>query len=412
MNHSVAHFDALTNPAGGVRNVRVWRNSGAEAPTFSAPVDVSWTADRFIEIGSAVETATAAEVFDGSGLWLIPGLVDAHLHAGWQAFHEADREKIGAERTSELIATGIRRTLYSGFTSVRDAGGLSALAARELGEAPRVQTAGHLIDRAVADSAGGIEYAVAAVLESGAQWVKLVATAGVASPAGSGLEPTFSAAEVSRATKLAASAGAGVMVHAWGGEAIDYTIEAATQHRGTPVSLEHGIFLTQAQAQRAAQAGLTFVPTLRIYRLVQTMISTGDLPASFEPRVREAVNAHPNAVRIARDAGLAIALGTDYGTPDQHGTGRLEFDAIVAAGLTTTEALVAATRGGATLLAGVDPDQNQALAGRVTPGAPADGVLLTRDPRAPGALSDPGAIAAVILAGRVVAPASFERNPS
>lgn len=417
-------------PVSGVRNVRVWGDatvSGARG--FSAPTRVSWESGRFRDLlafpgahapdhALAQHSGNDEAELDGSGLWLIPGLVDAHLHAGWQAFDEHDRDRLTPARTRELIAQGLHRTLTSGFTSARDAGGITSDAIAQIAETerPRLQVSVALIDRGAAERAGGIERAVTAVLDRGAKWVKLVATAGVASPAGSGLEPHFTAAEVRRAAELAAGADAGVMVHAWGGAAIDHAIEAADAFaaggEAAPISLEHGIFLTADQAARAAEAGLTYVPTLRIYTLVQAMIAGGELPASFEPRVREAVRAHPNAVRIARDAGLAIALGTDYGTPAQHGTGRLEFDALVASGLTPAEALVAATRGGAALMARVDPDQNPALAGRIAPGAPADAVLLNRDPREPGALAAPGAVAAVILAGRVVAPAFFERNPS
>ena len=415
---------------GGVRNVRVWDAAAhAAAATTAHPTDVAWANGRFVESPQHLEqsatpseaAAPSPELIDGTGLWLIPGLVDTHVHAAWQAFDEFDRDALGPERTRELTAQGLARTLAAGFTSVRDAGGLScdalsgdvpfgdeqACVAR-----PRVQHSITMIDRGKAAAAGSLAHAVADVLERGARWIKLVGTAGVASPAGAGLEPHFSAAELRAATELAAGAGAGIMLHAWGGRAIDDAIAAAEAFAQVPVSIEHGIFLTPEQAKRAAAAHVTFVPTLRIYRLVQGMISRGELPAHFGARVAEAVQAHPHAVRIARDADLAIALGTDYGTPAQHGTGSLELEALVAAGLTRTEALTAATRAGAALLAGVDPDQNRATAGLIAPGAPADAVLLTRDPREPEALTDPGSIAAVILAGRVVAPASHERNPS
>src|SRR5690606_37038221 len=104
-----------------------------------------------------------------------------------------------------------------------------------------------------------------------------------------------------------------------GGEAIDDAIEAGA------ASIEHGIFLTDTQASRAAERGLTLVPTLRIYREVQQMIDRGTLPAAFRARVDEAVAAHPRAVLRARDAGLALAVGTDAGTPEQHGSGALEI---------------------------------------------------------------------------------------
>jgi imidazolonepropionase-like amidohydrolase len=164
---------------------------------------------------------------------------------------------------------------------------------------------------------------------------------------------------------------------------------------------------------------MTLVPTLRIYRLVQRMIDAGSLPAALLTRVDEAVGAHPRAVLRARDAGLRVALGTDYGTPQQHGANAREFDALVGAGLTPGEALLAATRAGAELLARVAPQDPAAvrdraaapdpaaLAGRIAEGAVADGVILRRDPSQPGALSDPESIAAVLLGGRAIDPTAL-----
>jgi imidazolonepropionase-like amidohydrolase len=370
---------------------------------------VSWADGRFALGGGdrggdrrGARAGDRAGELDGSGLWMIPGLVDAHLHAGWQAFDAEDRARLGGDRTRGLVAAALRRTLASGFTSVRDAGGLDAeqFAAIPPAERPRAQLAVRLIDRSVADAAGGLDRAVERVLEAGARWVKLVATAGVAAPAGTGLDPLFSAAEQRDAVRRAERVGAGVMVHAWGGKAVDHAIEAGA------LSLEHGIFLTDAQARRAAVRGMTLVPTLRIYRLVRRMIDAGSLPAAFRARVEEAVAVHPLAVQRARDAGLAIALGTDYGTAEQHGTGRLEFDALVEAGLTPQEALLAATRTGAELLARVagSEDSGEPPAGAIAEGALSDAVILRRDPREPGALSDPESVFAVLLGGRWIDP--------
>ncbi|QZY53418.1 amidohydrolase family protein [Leucobacter tenebrionis] len=369
-------------------------------------------------------------------MWLIPGLVDAHLHAAWHAFDAEDRARMTESETLAATERGLASTLAARFTSARDAGGLDAstLAAIPSSRRPRMQLSTRIIDRAVADAAGGLDRAVEGVLESGAEWVKLYATAGVGSPAGAGLDPMFTADEVRDAVRRAERARAGVMVHAWGGAAIDDAIEAGA------LSIEHGIFLSDDQARRAAERGMTLVPTLRIYRLVQRMIDAGVLPAALRARVDEAVGAHPRAVLRARDAGLAIALGTDYGTPDQHGTNGLEFDALVEAGLSPEEALVAATRGGAELLARVGERGSSARGGpgadgspgapgapgapgvpgapgasgahgapggsvgRIAEGAVADGVILRRDPREPGALSDPESIVAVLLGGLLIDP--------
>lgn len=405
----------------GIRGVRALDAAGR----FSEPRRIRWADGRFTESPApGLPAAPAADELDGTGYWLIPGLVDTHVHAAWHAFTEPDRAALGPEATARATADGLARNLAAGITQLRDAGGLTpeALAAVPAGRRPRVQLAVRMLDRAAADAAGGLDAAVEDALAAGARWIKLVATAGVAAPAGTGLDPVFTAAETRDAVRRAERVGAGTMVHAWGGAAIDFAIDAGA------TSLEHGIFLTDAQAARAAAAGLTFVPTLRIYTLVQRMIVDGALPAAFRARVDEAIAAHPNAVRRARDAGLTIAVGTDSGTPAQHGTARLEFDALVAAGLTPSEALTAATRSGAELLARVaeTPQETSGvrgapglpgtsgtpgtpgLPGTLAPGAVADAVLLRRDPREPGALSDPAAVVAVLARGVLHDPATLD----
>lgn len=379
-------MDQVEEAAGGIRGVRVLDERGG----FSGPCDVRWERGRFAAID--VSGSEPAEP-----RWLIPGLVDAHLHAAWHRFDAPDRADEDPDLVERETRRALRATLRAGVTSVRDAGGLRTerSSGRPTGAAPRVQTSVSMLDRAAVDRAGGMARAVAGVLEAGAQWIKLVATASVMSPPGARLEPAFERAEIAEAVRAGAAVGAEVMVHAWGGPAIDDAIEVGT------ASIEHGIFLTDAQARRAAEHGLTLVPTLRIYRLVQAMIASGELPAALRRRVDEAVGAHPEAVRRARDAGLRIALGTDYGTREQHGTNRLEFDALVSVGLTPAEALVAATRSGAELLRRVDPG---APSGRIAVGEIADALILTRDPSAPGALSGPDAIAAIVLGGAVIVP--------
>lgn len=402
---------------GGVANARVLDEHGR----FGAPVDIAWRDGRFVDTagapgepsagaGAGADAAADAAMIDGSGRWLIPGLVDAHTHAAWQAFDAADRDAIPEAEAGELTRRALRAMLLRGTTSVRDAGGLrsAVLRASEADTLPRVQTAEVLIDREAADAAGGVERAAEAALAAGARWIKLVGTAGVASPQGSRLDPVFSLEETTAAVRLAVQAGAGVMVHAWGGAAVDHAIEAGA------ASIEHGMFLTAAQAARAAERGLVLVPTLRIYRRVRGMIDAGELPATFGLRVDEAVAAHPGAVRTARDAGLRIALGSDSGTPEQHRTALREFAALVEAGLTPEGALVAATRTGAELLAAAAGPGSPAPSGRIAPGEIADAVLLNVDPSDPAnrdAIGDPSAVDAVILGGRTILPRAADLDP-
>ena len=368
--------------------------------------DGAFTVDSSPRIPSPRPNSTPTHHLDGRALWVVPGFVDAHTHLGWTDFSEPDREaRTPAERT-RLIAQNMAATVAAGFTGARDAGGLGPAwftgAESPADPTPFISGSIELLTRESVHAAGGMEAAVTQVLEQGAEWVKLIATEGVASPDGVPLESHFSREEFRTAVRIAANANARVMVHAWGGNAITWAIEAGAH------SIEHGIFLTADQAQLAAQAQVTYVPTLIIYRLVLAMIDNGELPHTFRDRVAHAVDAHPEAIRIARDAGLAIAAGTDFGTTAQHGTNISELYALINAGLSTTEVLRAATTAGAALLGGPTPatPTTQATPSRPTgtlePGAPANAVVLKNDPLDPATYADPESIVAVIARGHLL----------
>lgn len=370
-----------------------------EQGDFTGQTRVSWATGRFVLEPSTGDHPSGDRPADDT-LWMLPGIVDTHVHAAWHAFNAEERDTTSPHERQTLTRAALRATLESGVTSVRDAGGLvpDEYEAIPAEERPRVQTSVVMIDRLAAQRAGGAVRAAANALDAGARWIKLVATAGVSAPPETDLAPVFTTSEIAEITALATQAHAGVMVHAWGGEAIDQAIDAGA------TSIEHGIYLTPQQAVRAAERNLVFVPTLRIYRLVQQMIADGDLPVAFRRRVDDAVATHPGAVRIARDAGLPIALGSDYGTTAQHGTNRFEFDELVRAGLSPAEALVAATRTGAELLRRATRQPEQLPSGRIEPGEIADALIFCRDPREPGVFTDRDSLLSVILDGHIISP--------
>ena len=83
---------------------------------------------------------------------------------------------------------------------------------------------------------------------------------------------------------------------------------------------------------------------------------------------------HQEGVRAAHKAGVRIATGTDAGTPfNTHERFALELVYLTEAGLSRTEALAAATSVAADVV-------GRPKAGRVTPGAWADLVVVDGDP--------------------------------
>ncbi|KQR91257.1 MAG: amidohydrolase family protein [Microbacterium ginsengisoli] len=331
---------------------------------------------RIAAFGATVDAPPAGRVVRLVDEVLAPGLVDAHCHIAWAAFHDSERADIDSVRTEALVSDALTRTLRSGVTLLRDAGGadetLRRRAASDPASAPRLSLSHRIITATDAPTADAMRRVVAALADDGADWVKLAATGGLGDADALELVPRFSRETVRAATEEAAAHGLRVMVHAWGGAAIDDALDAGV------ASIEHAIFLTPAQAHTAAASGVTIVPTLRIYQLLTDAASPVDLPAPLRARAEAVVEAHPRAVGDALDARATVAVGTDFGTPQQHGRIAEELAALRAVGLSAAEVLVAATRAGATLVEG-DPS-----AGVLSVGGVFDAVAL-RGLDAPGA---------------------------
>lgn len=320
---------------------------------------------------------------DAEGLWVLPGVVDCHTHLAWHDFSDPTPD---AGATAEALAA----TLRAGVTQARDAGGLGAallaeadalLAASPASLRPRLRIAGPMIGAEHAGRGPGhLASVVAAAAEAGSTWVKVLATGGLSAPSETVLDPVLSREELLELGSAARAAGVRVMAHAWGGPSIPWLVEAGA------ASIEHGIFLTPADAELLAAHGVVLVPTVAVYR--QTADSDG-LPAVIRDRAARAADAHPAAVAAAREAGVRIALGTDAGTPRQHGGNLAELAALAAAGLAPEEALTAATLTGAELLR--EPGD---------PADPEDLVLLDLDPRRVDRLG-PDRVVAVVVGGRL-----------
>jgi imidazolonepropionase-like amidohydrolase len=112
--------------------------------------------------------------------------------------------------------------------------------------------------------------------------------------------------------------------------------------------------------------------------------------------IRKALDLKPrlgSAVRIAREAGVKIAMGTDYVERNQHGRNLEEILLMHQAGLTPAEALLAATSTGAELC-GVDD-----RLGRIAPGYVFDAIVLDRDPSDLTMFAEPGSVTGVFKGG-------------
>jgi imidazolonepropionase-like amidohydrolase len=399
-----------------------------QAGGFSGPVDVVVRDGWISETGPAVRADGLANV-DFNGVWLMPGVFDCHNHVAFSSLSAIELMRMPVTEWTLATARNLRVTLECGVTYVRDAAGADAGMRRAIarGDVPGPElaisivalseTGGHLdgflpgpgleitADYVIPDYPGRPPYrvdgteamrrTVREVLRAGADWIKLCTTGGVLSPFDDALEPQFTLEEIEVAVREAARRGKGVMVHAFGGPGLDNSLAAGVR------SIEHGVHLTEEQAQRMAQQGCYLVPTLAILQDVIAWGRSGLVPPYAIEKARGLENVVGNAVAIAREYGVRMALGTDFVERDQHGGNLRELSLMRKAGLTPEQVLLAATAAGAELCGVSD------RLGRVAPGYRFDAIVLEDDPGDLSIFESRDAVRAVFKEGAAVRP--YER---
>jgi len=333
-------------------------------------------------------------VLDLGGLTLLPGLINCHVHLCLSG--EADPARTLTDETyAATVVSAVvraRRTVEAGVTTVRDLGGreYAELAVRDAGRAVCI-TGGHgwrLLGRQ-ADGADDLRRAVREQLRAGADVIKLVATGGVMTP---GVDPRAAQLtldelragvdEAHRARRRAAA-------HAMAEEGIAWCLDAGID------TIEHGVFLTEALATRMATQGTALVPTLVApHAIVEGGLAAG-IPEFAVKKSLALRERHLEAFRLALRAGVAIAAGTDAGTPlNLHGSIVPELALMVGAGMDPLHALRSATSEAARVL-GIETET-----GSVAPGLAADLIAVEGDPASDVKALD--AVRLVIADGRTV----------
>ena len=381
-------------------------------------VDVLVEGTTIREVSDRGIRSSGAERIDLAGRVLMPGLIDAHVHVvaamADLAANAAQPNSLAAFRSGQIMHAMLMR----GFTTVRDVGGADRglVDAQALGlvSGPRLvisgkalsQTGGHCDSRPRADdrpffnrvgSMGRICDGVEAVrlaareeLRAGADFIKVMANGGIASPADPIHMLQFSRAELLAAVEEAQNLGTYVSAHLYTDEAINRALDCGVH------SLEHCNLITAATARRAAEAGAVAVPTVITYQaLAAEAGSLGMKPESLA-KIETVRQAGIDSLAIMHEAGLPMAYGSDLlGEMHRHQSG--EF-AIRARAIPAMEVLRSATTLAAKLC------HMEGRLGVIEPGAEADLLVVDGNPLQDWSLLEgQGAhIPLIMQAGRLV----------
>lgn len=329
-----------------------------------------------------------AEVVAAAGRYVMPGLIDTHLHL---AFDGGPRP---VERYLEdgidpglpsRMADAARMALDSGATTIRDLGGPDGasfelrdrlLHDRLLG--PRLVAAGlvvappgghcHFIARLTADPTDLVD-AVRAQLDAGADCIKVMVTGGVHTPGSSSADTYYDLAALAAAADLAHGRGRRITGHATNTTGIERAILAGFD------SIQHGSALDDRLAGLAAARGLIVVPTLGTHAAMKEHLGDPGIPTYVAAAAERGSVGKVHAVRAAVTAGVSIAAGTDGGvTFVGHGALARELELLREQGLGAMATLAAATS-----IAAIEVDLADRI-GRIAPGYDADLIVLERDP--------------------------------
>ncbi|WP_438851650.1 amidohydrolase family protein [Brevundimonas nasdae] len=345
--------------------------------------------ERIVQIGprASVVVPQDAEVVPMDGRWLIPGLMNMHVHFGLKLPGAAGAELQNETDAQQALrmAANARRSLHAGVTTVRlvaesHGNDFALRRAIERGEAvgPRIETAGELIvptgGHGFLEVDGPYAFARAAreQIKQGASWIKIAISGGISDVHGDIAAAPMTNDELSTLIEVAHRNGVRVTAHNGSPEAAMQALEYGID------CFEHGYHLTEPVLRRMVQQKAWLVPTIVVsqpgakdfYRRIGS-------PDWYLARVDSVGRDHWAVLQSAIRMGVPIALGTDqFPFEDNEGTTATvrEAELYVDAGMTPVQALQAATIQPARMM------RRDADIGSITVGKYADIVAVRADP--------------------------------
>ena len=280
-------------------------------------------------------------VIDLRGRYVVPGLIDAHVHiaslAQMRAALESGVTTVRSAGVSHFVDVGLRELVKKGFVAGPDM--IAAGYHVRPGVAPELfidfPELGELMGGL--NSADALRRAVRANLSRGVDWIKTLATERAGTPDTDPRRQVYSQEELRILVVEAGTNNIPVMAHAHGAEGADAAVRAGVR------SIEHGTYLTDETLQMMAKQGTYFDPTADIVNDLTEPGGDYDHAAlkrrgeMMQPILKAAIG---RAIKL----GVKIVAGSDTGYgPNSVARVSREVGMLVDAGMTPLQALQAAT---------------------------------------------------------------------
>jgi len=402
------------------KNARVFDGHNADCP---GGMSVLVEGGTIREVSDKPIKAGGAQVFDVGGRTLMPGMIDAHMHAYASDVNMFKVEALGSPYRTAHAVRMLGHALDCGFTTVRDVGGGDYSLAKAIEDglvrAPRFfyagkvmsMTGGHGDMRQLHEQpqyhsmcscgifnsfckiADGVDECIRATreeLRQGAHCIKIMGSGGVASPTDPIWMNQYREDEIRAIVTECTERRTYASAHCHPASAVRRCVEFGVR------SIEHGTLIDDETARFVAERGAYIVPTMVIiFALVELGPKLGFPPASQE-KAGYAFKEALSGLDKMRKAGVKVGYGTDllgstYVQECREFTLRSEV-------FTPLELLRQATSVNAELM------MMKGQLGCIAPGAFADLLVVDGDPlKDIGLVADDGRkLSAIVRAGEVV----------
>ena len=326
------------------------------------------------------------DIVDFSDCTVIPALVDSHVHLVMSGSTDMSVRQNQLQSTyadrRQIIDHHLFQNLSCGVLAVRDGGDHHGDTLRykwDAGNKTKIVTIasagrahhapgryGKLIGVPVDD---GLRLAESAFrIDPRRDHLKLV-NSGLNSLTQFGVETPaqFEQRDLTETVTLAHAKGQPTMVHANGILPVKLAVEAGCD------SIEHGFFMGKENMQRMVDRQVTWVPTAVTMKAYEDYLKNQGHRSdpSFAEVSRRNLEHQLEQIRIAREMGVTVALGTDAGSPGvHHGKAvKEELRLLILAGFSIEAAVQCASQNGAALMKLADR-------GTLAPGMRADLLVL------------------------------------
>ena len=330
---------------------------------------------------------------DLSGKFVMPGLIDAHIHLDMHGMADTCHESLVEDKLRTLrAAREMANTLRSGITTVRNAGSanyidIAVKRAVEEGliPGPRILASGRIICMLSAGSeyfkglyreADGVDEnrrAAREQIKEGADVLKVMATGAIMNPGGIPGAAQLDVDEIRAVVNEGQKAGKHTAAHAHGAQGIKNAVRAGVR------TIEHGTLADAEALKMMADSGVYLISTLSSNYWMCNNDSEEicqQIPRFMSDKANDVARIRLENLQHAIAAGVSVIMGTDAGTPyNFHGKNAMELIQYVKNGLMDPmEAIIAATSRAAKALGLED------RVGSLTPGKLADCIVVHQNP--------------------------------